>query len=219
MYELGMNSVRVVHYQHSNEEIDLFDKLGITVWSEVGVVDEILSPNDSNYNKFINVTKAQITELVKQQYNHQSIVVWGLGNEIRRKMSSSFSKTAGDNADSHDIATDYHEKMNALVKELDPTHQTTYTAFCLFNRSKDWDSDTAAMNLYPYWYTNGMDKWYLNQKSMSGIMTADFKVLDNANSAKPLRISEYGSGGETGFLCPYEADRTDKCGKTYPDEE
>lgn len=160
MYELGMNSVRLVHYQHSNEEIDLYDKLGIIVWSEIGVVDEILSPNDSNYNKFMSVTKAQMAELVKQQYNHPSIVVWGLGNEIRREMSSSFSKTAGDNASSPDLATDYHKQMDAFTKELDPTRQTTYAAFCLFERSTDWDSDTAAMNLYPYWYINGMDKWY-----------------------------------------------------------
>lgn len=219
MYELGMNSVRLVHYQHSNEEIDLYDKLGITVWSEVGVVDEILSPSDSNYNKFMNITKAQMTELVKQQFNHPSIIVWGLGNEIRREMSSSFNKTAGDDANSPNLAVDYHKQMNALVKGLDPTRQTTYAAFCLFNRSEDWESDTAAMNLYPYWYTSGMDKWYLNKKSMDGIMTADFNVLNNAGSAKPLGISEYGAGGETGFLRPYEANGTVKTGTSKPDDE
>ena len=219
MYELGMNSVRLVHYQHSNEEIELYDKLGITVWSEIGVVDEILSPNDSNYGRFMSITKAQLTELIRQQYNHPSVIVWGLGNEIRREMTSSFSKASGDDANSPDLATDYHEQLNALAKELDPTRQTTYAAFCLFNRSKDWESDTAAMNLYPYWYTNGMDKWYQSKKSMDGIMTADLNVLANADSIKPLGISEYGGGGEEGYLRPYESDGTVKPGTSYPDEQ
>ena len=219
MYELGMNAVRLAHYQHSNEEIELYDRLGIAVWSEVGVVDEIISPSDSNYNKFMNITKAQMSELIKQQYNHPSIVVWGLGNEIRREMNSSLERTYGDNANSPDLATDYHMQMNELVKGLAPTRPTTYAAFCLFNRAKEWESDTAAMNLYPYWYINGMDKWYLNEKSTNGIMSADFMVLNNIGSPKPLGISEYGAGGETGFLRPYEADGTVTTGTKYPDEE
>lgn len=219
MYELGMNSVRLVHYQHSNEEIELYDKLGITVWSEVGVVDEIISPDDSNYERFMNVSMAQMTELIKQQYNHPSVIVWGVGNEIRRELDGSFRTTAGDNANSPELARDYHEQMDELVKGLDPVRPTTYAAFCLFSRSEDWKSDTAAMNLYPYWYTNGMGKWYMNETSMDGIMNADFGFLSCIGSAKPLGISEYGAGGEIGFLRPFETDGTVKPGTSYPDEQ
>ncbi len=39
IYESGLSFLRLAHYQHSNEEIDLYDRLCICVWSEVVVVD------------------------------------------------------------------------------------------------------------------------------------------------------------------------------------
>lgn len=217
IYESGFSFLRLAHYQHSNEEIDLYDRLGICVWSEVGVVDEIISPSDPNYEAFMTVTQAQLMELIKQQYHHPSILVWGLGNELRREMTGDFQRTAGDDPDSPDLATDYHQRMNALAHDLDPTRKTTYAAFCLFHRTHDWESDSASMNLYPYWYVNGMEKWYMNKSSMEGIMSADFHALKAMQTMKPLGISEYGCGGEVGFLRPMEADGTVTAGTDYPD--
>ena len=54
---------------------------------------------------------------------------------------------------------------------------------------------------------------------MDGILTADYNVLVNAGSEKPLGISEYGGGGEIGYLRPYESDGTVKTGTSAPDAE
>ena len=74
MYELGMNAVRLVHYQHAEEEIELYDRLGIAVWSELDVVGSILSETAAQYPAFLACSK--------QQYNHPAVMVWSLSNEV-----------------------------------------------------------------------------------------------------------------------------------------
>ena len=72
MKDLGNNFIRLPHYPHAQIEYDLCDQQGICAWAEDGHAGkDIVSP-----------TAAQIaTEMVKQNYNHPSIVLWSVGNE------------------------------------------------------------------------------------------------------------------------------------------
>jgi len=73
MQDLGNNFLRLCHYPHAQLEYDLADQHGILCWAEDG---------NSNGKDVPGPTAAQIiTEMVKQNYNHPSIVVWSLGNE------------------------------------------------------------------------------------------------------------------------------------------
>jgi beta-galactosidase len=73
MADLGNNFLRLPHYPHAQIEYDLADQHGILAWAEDG---------NSNGKDVPGPTAAQIaTEMVKQNYNHPSIVVWSLGNE------------------------------------------------------------------------------------------------------------------------------------------
>ena len=73
MKDLGNNFVRLPHYPHARLEYDLADQQGIMVWAEDG---------HSNSKDIVSPTAAQIvTELVKQNYNHPSIILWSMGNE------------------------------------------------------------------------------------------------------------------------------------------
>ena len=132
------------------------------------------------------------------------------------KMAGDFQRTAGDDPDSQDLATDYHQRMNASAHTLDPTRKTTYAAFCLFHRTQDWESDSASMNLYPYWYVNGMEKWYMNESSMDGIMSADFHALKGMANREAagfgLRLRRRGR-----FPASHGSGRNSYWGTDYPD--
>ncbi|HET6704395.1 glycoside hydrolase family 2 protein, partial [Amycolatopsis sp.] len=74
--ELGANAVRMSHYQHSPREYELADRLGLVVWTEVPLVGFV-----TDSPAFTANAEAQAHELVRQNFNHPSVALWGLGNE------------------------------------------------------------------------------------------------------------------------------------------
>ena len=79
MQDLGMNFLRLPHYPHAALEYDLADQHGILCWAENG---------HSNGKDIVSPTASQITtELVKQNYNHPSIVIWSMGNEANAQVA------------------------------------------------------------------------------------------------------------------------------------
>jgi len=76
MKEMGVNFIRLGHYQQSRIVLNLCDSLGIFVWEEIPWCRGGLGGD---------VYKAQarrmLTNMIEQHYNHPSIIIWGLGNE------------------------------------------------------------------------------------------------------------------------------------------
>jgi len=70
--DLGVNFVRLAHYPHAALEYDLADEQGLLVWAENG---------HSNTYKITETGDAITREMVRQNYNHPSIVMWSVGNE------------------------------------------------------------------------------------------------------------------------------------------
>lgn len=75
--EMGANYMRVSHYQHGDFTYNYLDSLGIICWAEIPLIDYI-----KDTDEFKNNCEVQMKSLVRQLYNHPSIVVWGLCNEI-----------------------------------------------------------------------------------------------------------------------------------------
>lgn len=76
MKEMGVNFIRLGHYQQSAIILNLCDSLGILVWEEIpwcrgGVGGEIYQQQ----------AKRMLRNMIEQHYNHPSIIIWGLGNE------------------------------------------------------------------------------------------------------------------------------------------
>lgn len=209
MYELGMNAVRLAHYQHDEKEIALYDKLGIVVWSELGLVDDMISKSADSYDAFMNVTKYQMASMVKQLYNHPSIVVWGISNELRRETDDKL-KPISSTEMSVPSGDELFTELNNTVKSIDTTRPTTYAAFSLFGRTTDWDSDSFAMNLYPYWYTSHVKQLHGGAASMTDQMHRYFGVPGKDGNLKPMGVSEYGASGVIGYTAPYQPDGTVK---------
>lgn len=145
--EMGTNTVRLAHYQHSQYFYDLCDEKGLIVWAEIPYISKHLP------NGFDN-TKSQMTELICQNYNHPSIVVWGLSNEITM---------AGSNSD----LIKNHKMLNDLAHKLDITRPTTVAVITMCSPEDEYVhiSDVVSYNHYFGWYggnVNMYGPWFDN---------------------------------------------------------
>ena len=75
--ELGANTIRLAHYQHSQDFYDACDEMGFVVWAEIPFISVMNQDPDAHQNCII-----QLKELIIQNYNHPSICFWGISNEI-----------------------------------------------------------------------------------------------------------------------------------------
>ncbi len=161
--EMGANTIRLAHYQHAQEFYDLCDERGIVVWAEIPYISNHLENGVEN-------TKTQMTELIYQNYNHPSIVVWGLSNEIT--MSGS-NKAISEN----------HRMLNSLAHSLDRTRPTTVAVVttCSIDDEYVHISDVVSYNHYFGWYGGKVD--------MYGPW---FDKFHKKYPDTPIGISEYG---------------------------
>ena len=165
--ELGANTVRLAHYQHDQYFYDLCDQYGMVVWAEIPYISEHLPNGREN-------TISQMKELIHQNYNHPSIVCWGVSNEITIS-----TKHKADMLDNHRV-------LNELCHKMDPTRLTTLACYAMcgpFNPVAHI-TDLVSWNLYLGWYVPGL---FLNDLWM------DFFHLVYPN--RPLGFSEYGAEG------------------------
>ncbi len=139
--ELGANTLRLAHYQHAQEFYDLCDENGILVWAEIPYITMHMKNGRAN-------TLRQMEELVAQCYNHPSIMVWGLSNEI----------TAASAVD--EDLLENHRLLNDLCHKMDGTRPTTMAnVFMLETDSPILDiPDVNSYNLYFGWYLGELEQ-------------------------------------------------------------
>ena len=168
MLEMGVNAVRLAHYPQAIYFYDLMDKNGIIVWAEIPFV----GPGGYNDKGFVDLPafrangKEQLKELIRQHYNHPSICVWGLFNELTE---------LGDNP------VEYIKELNVLAHQEDTTRPTTSAS----NQMGDLNfiTDAIAWNRYDGWYGGtpaDLGKWL------------DRMHKDHPEIC--IAISEYGAG-------------------------
>lgn len=133
--EMGANTIRLAHYQHAAEFYDLCDEKGLVVWAEIPYISRHMPGGVDN-------TKQQMTELICQNYNHPSIVVWGLSNEITLNGASDESMIQN------------HKMLNDLAHSLDKTRPTTLAVVTLCGIDEEYVhiSDVVSYNHYFGWY-------------------------------------------------------------------
>lgn len=144
--EVGANTIRLAHYQHNQYFYDLCDKYGMIVWAEIPYISEHMPGGREN-------TFSQMKELIVQNFNHPSIVTWGVSNEITIS-GRKYKKDMLDN----------HHALQKLCKEMDPTRPTTLACFamCLHFNPVAHITDLVGWNLYLGWYVPGFflnDLW------------------------------------------------------------
>lgn len=162
--ELGATTIRLAHYQHDQYFYDLCDERGMVVWAEIPYISTHMPKGREN-------TISQMKELIVQNYNHPSIFVWGLSNEI----------TMGGESD--EDLLENHRILNDLVHEMDKTRLTTIA--CLSTCSID-DPYIQIPDVVSYNHYFG---WYGGNTSMNGSW---FDNFHERHPNIPIGCSEYG---------------------------
>ncbi|HJA65440.1 MAG TPA: glycoside hydrolase family 2 protein [Candidatus Mediterraneibacter cottocaccae] len=182
--EIGANTIRLAHYQHDQYFYDLCDRYGMIVWAEIPYISEHMPNGREN-------TISQMKELIVQNYNHPSIVTWGISNEIT--ISTKDKKDMMEN----------HRELNDLCHSMDPGRPTTLACYAMcgpFNPVAHV-TDLVSWNLYLGWYVPGL---FLNDWWISFF----HKVYPN----RCLGFSEYGCEGMPNLhsSTPHRGDHTEE---------
>ena len=161
--EVGCTTIRLAHYQHDQYFYDLCDEKGLVIWAEIPYISNHMPKGREN-------TISQMIELIVQNYNHPSIVVWGLSNEI------SMAGATPDLIENHNI-------LNDMCHEMDKTRPTTMAVVSMCSMDDPYVRipDTVSYNHY--------FGWYGGDTSMNGPWFDEFhKKYPN----QPIGCSEYG---------------------------
>lgn len=162
--EVGATTVRLAHYQHDQYFYELCDEKGLVIWAEIPYISKHMPKGREN-------TISQMKELVVQNYNHPSIVVWGLSNEI----------TMGGAQDPDLIEN--HNILNDLVHGMDETRLTTMACVSMCNMNEPYVQIPDVVSYNHYF------GWYGGDTSMNGPW---FDKFHATFPGKPIGVSEYG---------------------------
>src|SRR5882762_2774695 len=215
--DMGGNAVRLAHYQHDQYSYELADALGFVVWAEIPLVNKVSFDGSSASPELAANARQQLAELIRQNYNHPSIAVWSIANEIDLTATQikGPSKSAA-----------LLESLDRLAKQEDPSRFTTFADCCEVRAEPHGDAageaiggiaprdaivgiaDTVGYNRYFGWYTGRFD---------------DFgAMLDQAHRrhpALPIAVSEYGAGAAlTQHTDDPAGGRINPHGRPHPEE-
>ena len=182
--EMGTTTIRFAHYQQAEYLYSQCDSMGFVIWAEIPFVNTSTGEEGEN-------AKQQMTELIKQNFNHPSIYVWGLHNEV-------YGKTI---ADYPAVLT---RDLDDIAKTLDPDRYTaSVSGYGEMTRPTNLNADIQGMNRYYGWYEGkigDLEKWassleskYPNNKVMLTEYGADGNVFQQQEQAELKDTFDYGS--------------------------
>ncbi len=174
--EIGANTIRLSHYQHGQDIVDLADRYGLIVYAEIPLVDTPVNNADTDTvpDGVARNAKQQLEELIKQNFNHPSVAFWGIANEIG--FVTRYTPKAEKAVDG------LLETLRQHARSLDPS-RPTIQADVLGRPSFSARDDTAALNRYYGWYDPDMDK-----------LVKEFAAVRQQRPNQPIGLSEYGFG-------------------------
>ena len=188
--EMGATTIRLAHYQHDQYFYDLCDQRGLVIWAEIPYISKHMPTGREN-------TISQMKELIIQNYNHPSIVVWGLSNEI---------SIGGSNDD----LLENHRILNDLCHEMDKTRLTTIAAVSMCKMDDPYllIPDVVSYNHY--------FGWYGGETSMNGPW---FDKFHATHPNIPIGCSEYGCEALNWHTsAPMQGDYTEEYQAYYHEE-
>ncbi len=163
--ELGATTIRLAHYQHDQYFYDLCDERGLIIWAEIPYISNHMPTGREN-------TLQQMRELIVQNYNHPSIVVWGLSNEITMQGASN-----------PDLIENHH-LLNDLVHRLDKTRLTTMACLSPCGMDEEYVHIPDVLSYNHYF------GWYGGEVNMNGPW---FDKFHAKYPGTPIGCSEYGA--------------------------
>ena len=132
MTEMGLNAVRLAHYPHSALEYEIADERGIAVWAENGFAGQSWGKSAPSERVATPDGDRLTIEMVRQNWNHPSILFWSAGNEAIINVVSHYA---------------------SLIRKEDSTRLTSYAANNGANEPHPINCDFVAENTYDGWYS------------------------------------------------------------------
>ncbi len=182
MKEMGANFLRIAHYPQDRQILELCDRLGILTSVEIPIVNRITESEAFRQNCL-----TMQTEMIRQNFNHPSVIIWAYMNEVllRPKFqpeTTRYQEYVGN-------ITSLAEELEALTRREDPGRYTMIPNHGAMSRYVDSRLTEIPMlvgwNLYQGWY----------DKNIEGF--ASFLDRHRAELPhKPLLVTEYGGGAD-----------------------
>lgn len=179
--DMGANFIRISHYPQDKALLEACDRLGILAWEEIPVVDLI-----SKAPEFEENCKTALTEMIRQHYNHPSVVMWGYMNEVLIQLPYRYKKE--ELPDYYNKTIELAGKLEKLLKQEDPGRLSVMA----FHGSQVYNetglsgiTDIAGWNLYQGWY----------ESDITGFERFADKEHEKYPN-RPLFISEFGAGSD-----------------------
>ncbi|MBZ9728371.1 glycoside hydrolase family 2 [Salegentibacter sp. JZCK2] len=182
--EMGANVIRTAHYPQDPEVYKICDELGLLVWTEVPVINDV-TDTDAYHEVSLKMQREQILQF----FNHPSIVMWGIMNEIFIRLVFNNQITEEEKEAKIKTSVELAEKLEKETKKLDPNRLSVMALHEneLYNESGIADiPDVIGWNLYFGWYSPGLE-------SFGEFLDKQHRRYPN----RPLFISEYGPGADS----------------------
>ena len=178
--DMGCNFLRLAHYPQDPEVLRLADEMGLLIWEEIPLVN-YMNP----VPEFLENSKTMIREMIRQNYNHPSVIVWGSMNEVLLWSEKAERIQVQNNIPYINRIKEYAVQLDSTVRAEDPGRVSTMA----MHMSDDYDKfglsgipGLAGYNIYNGWYSGKSEEF----KSV-----IDKKHADNPKQV--LFISEYGA--------------------------
>ncbi len=159
--EIGATTIRFAHYQQAEYIYAKCDSIGFMVWAEIPFVNRVTTREGDN-------AKQQLTELIRQNYNHPSVYIWGLHNEVYSPSNYTIALTT---------------ELNDLAKSEDPDRYTvSVSGYSKVDQECNLNADVQGINHYFGWYSGkigDIEKWV--------------KGMENDFPGYKVIFSEYGA--------------------------
>ncbi len=186
---MGCNTIRGSHYPNSRIFVDMLDERGILFWSEIpmwgcgfseqSLLDPIIEERGTQMHE----------EMVKYYYNHPSIIIWGMHNEIATYSPNSYHLS---------------EKWSKLLREKGGNRLITHASNHPLKDNDMGFDDFISINIYHGWYRYGgysgtFDDWNL--------MIEQFRQRrkELGWEDKPVIMSEFGAAALAGYHTPFDS--------------
>ena len=214
MRDMGVNSIRLTHYQHGQTIHDLADRYGIVLWDEIPLVSKWTQGEAMTASPALRENaQQQLRELIRQNGNHPSVVSWGIANEVDfgKSIPAFITAKSGEAPDPLPLL----RELDAFAKAEDPSRPTALATCCERDIGPTSEvpitaiaADLGGANRYFGWYYG-----------MPADLGPHLDDLHAKRPAQPLSVTEYGAGGATTIHTDNPlGGRVDQRGRNQPEE-
>ena len=214
--EMGANTIRLTHYQHGQPIHDLADRYGFVLWDEIPLVSAWTPRGAAEPTPgLVDNARQQLTELIRQNYNHASVATWGIANEVDFGNSLPAFLTGSKDGRTPDPMP-LLRVLNDLAHAEDPSRPTALATCCegrVFAPGVEVPTTAAAADLGG---ANRYFGWYFGAPEDLG---PHLDALHALRPKQPLSVSEYGAGGAISLHTDdVLGGPVDSRGRTQPEE-